>query len=66
MAYIFIQRGLFPIILAYAIWNKHHKIAQLTLYLYIESYFLSFMLAPQALFLDFSEIALADGPEIHG
>ena len=35
MAYIFVQNGIFPHILAYAIWNKHHKIAQLTLYLNI-------------------------------
>ena len=35
MAYIFLQHGIFPLILAYAIWNLHHSIAQLTLYLYI-------------------------------
>ena len=35
MAYIFVQHGIFPLILAYAIWNLHHSIAQLTLYLHI-------------------------------
>ena len=35
MAYIFVQHGIFPHILAYAIWNWHHKIALLTLYLHI-------------------------------
>ena len=35
MAYIFVQFGIFPLILAYAIWKSHHSIAQLTLYLYI-------------------------------
>ena len=35
MAYIFVQHGIFPLILAYAIWNLHYSIAQLTLYLYI-------------------------------
>ena len=35
MAYIFVQHGILPLILAYAIRNLHHSIAQLTLYLYI-------------------------------
>ena len=35
MAYIFVQRGIFPLILAYAIWNMHHNIAKLALYLHI-------------------------------
>ena len=35
MAYIFVQRRIFPLILAYAIWNKHHNIGQLALYLHI-------------------------------
>ena len=33
--YIFVQHNIFPHILAYAISNKHHKKAQLTLYLHI-------------------------------
>ena len=35
MTYIFVHRGIFPHILAYAIWNWHYEIAQLTLYLHI-------------------------------
>ena len=35
MAFIFVQRGIFPLILAYAIWSKFHKKAQLALYLHI-------------------------------
>ena len=30
MAYIFVQHGIFPLILAYAIWHLYHKVAQLT------------------------------------
>ena len=35
MEYIFVQRGICPLILAYTILNKHHNIAQLTLYLHL-------------------------------
>ena len=35
MAYIFVQQGIFPLILAYAIWNLHHSKAQLTVYQHI-------------------------------
>ena len=35
MAYIFVQHGIFSLIWAYAIWNWHHKIALLTLFLHI-------------------------------
>ena len=31
----FYQRGIFPLILAYVIWNKHNDIAQLTRYLHM-------------------------------
>ena len=32
MTYIFVQRGIFSLLLPYAIWNEYNKIAQLALY----------------------------------
>ena len=44
MVYIFVQHGIIPHILAYAIWNWHHKIGQLTLYLHVLFLFSNFKL----------------------
>ena len=64
MAYIFVQHGILPHILAYAIWNWHHKIAQLALFLHILiSFFKSQLWHHQQLFWVFPENALGDGPE---
>ena len=52
LAYIFVQCGTYPLILAYAISNWHHNIAQLTLTIYTQNVnFLVTAVSSQAMLL---------------